>query len=203
MPNVTFYIILNLISRLYLRIWKRFWYIHISYTYMCLFITISCVCTRYVYIYHTGDSHISSSSIYFLITQGNCPTRRGKTPGSLSLRKRKKKKRIKGDILGKKRWRESREDVHFSKEQSYITAREKRPSTGRLISKALPPAPFTSSPNPRALHEFRHSEPNPSHHSLSVPLQTYDREARRKAPSCAIFPMISPLTLQRIEELQG
>lgn len=37
---------------------------------------------------------------------------------------------------------------------------------------------------------------------LSVPLQTYDCEARRKAPSCAIFPMIPPLTLQRIE-LQG
>lgn len=64
---------------------------------------------------------------------------------------------------------EKREDVHSSKEQSYITAHEKRPSTGRLISKALPPAPFTASLNPRAWHEFRHSEPNFSL-SPSLPL---------------------------------
>ncbi|KAG7208022.1 hypothetical protein KM043_009602 [Ampulex compressa] len=48
-------------------------------------------------------------------------------------------------------------EVCSSKEQPYITACEKRPSTGRLISEALPPAPFTASLNPRAGHESRHS----------------------------------------------
>lgn len=94
-------------------------------------------------------------------------------PAPSTLR-RERKKRVKKGIKGRN-GDERREDVHFSKEQSYITAREKRPSTGRLISKALPPAPFTASLNPWALHEFRHSESNPSHHS--VPLQTYDCEA--------------------------
>lgn len=37
----------------------------------------------------------------------------------------------------------------------YITAHEKRPSTGRLISEALPPPPFKA--NPRPGHESRHS----------------------------------------------
>lgn len=152
---------------------------------MCLFITISCVCIRYVYIYHTRDSDISSSSIYFLIT------RKLSHPSWQDARlpqpqEEKEKRELRGTYWGRNGdERESREDVHFSKEQSYITAREKRPSTGRLISKALPPAPFTSSPNPRALHEFRHSEPNPSHHSLYLSRLTTARhdEKRRRVQS--------------------
>lgn len=61
--------------------------------------------------------------------------------------------------------------------QPYITTCEKRPSTGRLISKALPPAPFTVSLNSRACHEFRHSEPNPPRHSVFTDLRLRGRTA--------------------------
>lgn len=50
----------------------------------------------------------------------------------------------------------------------YITAHEKRPSTGRLISEALPPPPFKA--NPRPGHESRHST---AFHPL-FHLQTYE-----------------------------
>ena len=64
----------------------------------------------------------------------------------------------------------------------YITAHEKRPSTGRLISEALPPAPFTGSTNPQPGHESRHSAASlcfPPLSHPSCPLQTYGHGARR------------------------
>lgn len=136
---------------------------------------------RYIFTAQDISTYLPPRSTF--LSQGNCPARRGKTPDSLSLRKREKK-RVKA--YWGRNGDERREDVHSSKEQSYITAREKRPSTGRLISKALPPAPFTASLNPRALHEFRHSEPNPSHHSLYLFRLTtarHDDEKRRRVQS--------------------
>lgn len=66
-------------------------------------------------------------------------------------------------------------------ERPYITAHEKRPSAGRLISEALPPAPFKASANPRPEHESRHSAASPTLHPFSppCPLQTYGHGARR------------------------
>lgn len=58
--------------------------------------------------------------------------------------------------------------------RSYITAHEKRPSTGRLISEALPPPPFKA--NPRPGHESRHSA------AFHPPFPSYEDERRNLSP---------------------
>lgn len=140
---------------------------------------------EYIYLSHEKFPHISYLDLLSYHREIVSPVvARRPVPSTLG------RKREKGELREAYWGRngdERRGDVHFSKEQSYITAREKRPAIGRLISKALPPAPFTASLNPRALHEFRHSEPNPSHH-VSVPLfrlttVRHDDEKRRRAQS--------------------
>lgn len=78
------------------------------------------------------------------------------------------------------RWKRERE-ARTGEEGPYITGREKRPSTGRLISEAFPPAPFKAPVNPRPGHESRHSVASPRFHPFPppCPLQTYSCRARR------------------------
>lgn len=138
---------------------------------------------RYIYLQHERfPTYLSLRSTF--LSQGNCPARCGRSPDSFSLGRREEKEGWWGENGDEKRESGGR-DVHFSKEQSYITTREKRPSTGRLISKALPPTPFTAPLNPRAWHEFRHSEPNPSLRSLYLFRLTTARhdEKRRRVQS--------------------
>lgn len=78
------------------------------------------------------------------LSQRNCPGRRGRSLPSPS-RNREEREANRG-------WKMVGEGG-----RSYITAHEKRPSTGRLISEALPPPPFKA--NPRPGHESRHSPP--------------------------------------------
>lgn len=60
----------------------------------------------------------------------------------------------------------------------YITAHEKRPSTGRLISEALPPPPFKA--NPRPGHESRHS--TAPFYPPSLPFPSHEDEKRNLSP---------------------
>lgn len=80
------------------------------------------------------------------LSQRNCPGRRGRSlPSPSRSREREGGRQTRGwKIVGE-----------MEEGRPYITAHEKRPSTGRLISEALPPPPFKA--NPRPGHESRHS----------------------------------------------
>lgn len=109
------------------------------------------------------------------LSQRNCPGRRGRSPASSFPREKQGKG---SKERGGGRARERKE----SGRRPYITAHEKRPSTGRLISEALPPAPFTGSTNPQPGHESRHSAASfcfPPLSHPSCPSQTYGYGARR------------------------
>lgn len=95
------------------------------------------------------------------LSQRNCPGRRGRSLPSPS-RNREEREANRG-------WKMVGEGG-----RSYITAHEKRPSTGRLISEALPPPPFKA--NPRPGHESRHSA------AFHPPFPSYEDERRNLSP---------------------